>query len=109
MIKRFGTGKLSKEKTFEETANPMDSLTNLADVMLVFACGIMLALIVNWNVDVGGTATKPVEVEQGQEVTQMENIDGSSGELDEDGQYEEMGTVYRDPQTGKLYMIEKDS
>ena len=32
--------------------NPMDSISNLADAMLVLAVGIMLALIINWNVDI---------------------------------------------------------
>lgn len=107
MIRRFGAGKLSKGADFNEDVNPMDSLSNLADVMLVFACGIMLALIINWNVDVGATVTDPVELEQGQEVTGVEDFGDGEGVLSEDGQYEEMGTVYRDPKTGKLYMIDK--
>ena len=108
MIRRFGAGKLSGGNEFKEEVNPMDSLSNLADVMLVFACGIMLALIINWNVDVGATVTDPVEVEKGQEVTGVENFCEGEGILSEDGQYEEMGTVYRDPKTGNLYMIEKE-
>lgn len=32
--------------------NPMDSLSNLADVMLVFAVGLMLSIIMHYNVNV---------------------------------------------------------
>ena len=49
-------------------------------------------------------------MDQGQEITELEGLQ-SSGEtsLDEDAQYEEMGTVYRDPATGKMYMVVEDS
>lgn len=36
----------------DDNENPMDSLTNLFDVMLVFACGLMVALVMSLNVDV---------------------------------------------------------
>ena len=106
MIRRFGSGRLSGGKELKEEINPMDGVANLADVMLVFACGIMLALIINWNVDVGSVLDNSVQVEQGQEVTGLENLGEGQGELSDDGKYEEMGTVYRDPETGNLYMVE---
>ena len=33
--------------------NPMDSLTNFSDVMLVLAVGLMTAIVLRWNVPVG--------------------------------------------------------
>ena len=108
MIRRVGSGRLSGGKNLTEEINPMDGVANLADVMLVFACGIMLALIVNWNVDVGSVLEGSVQVEQGQEVTDLENLGEGQGQLSEDGKYEEMGTVYRDPETGNLYMVENN-
>ena len=41
----------------EAEANPMDGLANLADAMLVLAVGIMLALILNWQLDISETGT----------------------------------------------------
>ena len=35
-----------------EDVNPMNYLSNLSDVMLILAVGIMLALVVHWNVDI---------------------------------------------------------
>lgn len=108
MMKRFGSGRIGgNEKGFDSEVNPMDGLANLADVMLVFACGIMLALIINWNVDVGSFISDSVQMEKGQEVSDVENLGEGEGILSEDGQYEEMGVVYKDPVTGNLYMVEK--
>ncbi len=103
MRKRFESGRLN----VGEDINPLDGLINLADIMLVLAAGLMLALIINWNIDIGGTGSKAVSVAQGQEVSGMQ---GLSNEENGDGtidytQYEKMGIVYKDPSTGKLYMV----
>lgn len=109
MNRRFGSGRLSREAQQENEINPMDGVANLADVMLVLACGIMLALIINWNVDIGGSTSTAVAVNQGQEVSALDGLTDSSGEaLNDDTKYEKMGTVYKDPTTGKLYMVTED-
>jgi hypothetical protein len=109
MNRRFGSGKLSKNTPMPEDINPMDGVANLADVMLVLACGLMLALIINWNVDIGGTVGSTVSVNQGQEVSELQGLTGSEGEqLNDETQYEKMGVVYKDPVTGKLYMVTTD-
>jgi hypothetical protein len=90
-----------------EEINPLDGLINLADIMLVLACGLMLALIVAWNIDIGGTGSEAVPVTQGQEVSSMQGLSNEeNGDKSMDlTQYEEMGVVYKDPSTGKLYMV----
>lgn len=107
MKRRSGSGRLGCGAVWtEDEINPLDGVANLADVMLVFACGLMLALITYWNVDVAGIVGNSTNVEQGQEVTEMEGLDGSGqNPVDDDERYEEYGTVYRDPETGKLYMV----
>lgn len=90
-----------RKKKVHQDENPLEMMVNLMDVMLVFACGLMLALIVNWNVDLGGQ-----EVVSGQEVTDTElSSSESESQIDENQDYKKMGTVYQDPQTGKLYMV----
>ncbi|MBQ5581590.1 MAG: DUF2149 domain-containing protein [Clostridia bacterium] len=37
----------------ESEGSPMESIANIVDVMLVFACGLLLALVTVWNVDIG--------------------------------------------------------
>ncbi len=54
-MRRRRTGRFENNAMFDgEDINPMDGMANLADMMLVFACGLMLALITYWNVDVSG-------------------------------------------------------
>ena len=103
-----GSGKLGAGGAFlaEEDINPLDFLANLSDVMLVFACGLILSLIAYWNVDVAGVGGR-VDVAQGVEVSDMQGLDGDGNPLDSDEALEEYGTVFRDA-NGKLYMVTKD-
>ena len=106
MMRRSGSGRLSQSDDFEkDNINPMDGLANLADVMLVFACGIMLALIINWNVDVGATVQK-ADIDTSHQVTDVEGLDeNTQPDLSESDGYESYGTVYRDTRTGALYVV----
>ncbi len=103
MRKRFSSRRLN----VEEDINPLDGLINIADVMLVLAAGLMLALIINWNIDIGGAGRSTVPVSQGQEVSGMQglNSEGNGDKAIDYQQYEKMGVVYKDPTTGKLYMV----
>lgn len=81
----------------------MSSMGNLMDVMLVFACGLMLAIVANWNVDLADvreTEGAPVikEVEGDLQAVQ-------EGIAAQDGTYTEMGVIYRDEETGDLYVM----
>ena len=48
-------GKFSSRRRVTEEVDAMSGLANLSDVMLVFACGLMAAVILNWNVDLSKT------------------------------------------------------
>lgn len=48
-------GKFSSRRHVTEEVDAMAGVANLADVMLVFACGLMAAVILNWNVDLSKT------------------------------------------------------
>ena len=85
-----------------EDFDPMSSMGNLADVMLVFACGLLLALIINWNVDVEQVAQQQPDTKY--EVEGIEN--GESQTIEGESELQEMGTVYMDPETGKYYVVE---
>lgn len=89
-----------------ETTNPMDSLSNFSDVMLVLAVGIMLALVLRWNVPLNQTGSEskssasdsvsgPVFLED-RDLTRVEDIP-------EDVQ--QIGKVYYDRQTGRYYVV----
>lgn len=82
----------------------MEGVGNMADAMLVFACGLLMALILSWNVNVGEGG----QISSGGSAAtyQIEGMDGTvTQEIDANTPLEEMGTVYRDPQTGKYYVM----
>jgi len=89
----------------EEDINPMDGLANLADIMLVLSAGLLLALIINWNIDIGESSSEAVAVTQGQEVSGEGLTQNESNKSVDYSQYKKMGVVYKDPSTGKLYMV----
>ena len=84
--------------------DPMSGMANLADVMLVFACGLMLALVTAYNVDLTPDLTEVVQSEDMTEI--QDDIEEQEASMSLSGSgYEELGVVYRDPATGKMYML----
>lgn len=90
------SGRLRVSRKPSEDISPMEGVANIVDVMLVFACGLLIALIAAWNVDVTKTPYKVTDIKENN--TQQEQV------APEDLQ--EMGKVYKDPETGKMYVIE---
>lgn len=86
-----------------EDVDPMTSLTNIGDVMLVFAAGLMTALVVAWNVDLGQFA----QIDVG-ESTAIDEPEALEQVLEGGGStYIQKGTVYQDAATGKYYLVEE--
>ena len=96
--------------------DPMAGTTNLVDAMLVIAVGFLVFVIISWNMqsivfnadmtqeekqEIMNTITSVSEVKQGHELNETPDTSNSSGQG-----YTEMGTVYKDPSTGKLIMVE---
>lgn len=83
---------------------PLGPLANLVDIMLVFACGLIAALVAqsadlkqHFNVE----NSQPVQ--QGKELIEVpEAIKNSAQGMQG---YQSMGQVYKDPSTGKLILI----
>lgn len=105
----FSFGSFSDDPYAErEDADPRVGLVNLADIMLVLACGFMVALVVRYGVNLSASSEVSVQAEMSEIdqstidalADQMENGSGSN--------YTERGMVYEDPTTGQLYMIEED-
>lgn len=104
-----------------EDVNPMNYISNLSDAMLILAVGIMLALIVHWNVDIstsGGTMSDSgttyaadgsvlVDKNNAAAMTQEEldkmQQDTSVGQ-DSQGM-EKAGELYYDAATGTYYIV----
>ncbi len=95
----------------EENVNPMNYISNLSDVMLVLAIGIMIALISAWNVDGWQTEEEETtaEVTEETDANQIELSSEDMEEADEEKDSEEMeklGSVYYDSDTGMYYIIQ---
>lgn len=91
--------RLSRRFDAGESPNPLDSLSNLSDVMLVFACGLMVALIINLKVDVSRLDQAVIQYKDTSSKTTVEKSGGKG--------MEKMGTVYKDPKTGKTYIVDQ--
>ncbi len=91
-----------KSRLHRDDINPLDTVVNLVDVMLIFACGLMVAVIMHWNVDL--TKADVITEENLVEVKDLDKAikDGTVAE-----NYDSMGMVYQDPKTGKMYLISK--
>ena len=109
--------KLNRKTSFEEEEeDPMTGVANLVDAMLVIAVGLLVFLVISWNMqaivfndsvtpqerqDAINAMKQVTEVDQGQQLNETPDVSNSSGEG-----YAEMGKVYKDPKTGKMIMIE---
>lgn len=101
MTRSFRQSKFRRTNGIGEDVNPQAYIVNLADCMLVLACGFMVALISYWNIQVA--PGKNIDSENLQQVNPS-TIDSES--LSTGNYYQDVGRVYRDPQTGALYMVE---
>lgn len=104
--------KLNSSVSFnEENVNPMDGVSNMSDAMLVLAVGIMLALVINWKIDI-----KEVAYNEGEKVEvnekDMKEFDEATSKQENSVSVEDVekkfvkaGTVYKDTSTGKTYVV----
>lgn len=80
--------------------DPMGPLANLADIMLVFAVGLMVALAA------AGDGLQQMQggadVERGRELPEVPQGAGEAG-----SGYEAVGQVYRDRETGRMVLIDE--
>ena len=105
MRRRYGTGKLRTDvrEYKKEDVNPMASLVNLTDAMLVLAVGIMIAVVIGWNVDIrkvdSGTQIQTIHSDDLQTVDEEELEEGQS-------ELEEVGTLLYDKNTDTYYVVQ---
>jgi len=93
---------------------PLGPLANLIDIMLVFACGLIAALVAlspeleqHFQVNKQEIEEKIQPIDSvGQELTSTP--EALKKKLQSQEGYQSMGQVYRDPKTGKLILISND-
>ena len=89
--------------------DPLGPMANLIDIVLVFACGLIAALV-SFSPDLqkhfatdAAQQPRQQEIRLGKELTTVpESI---QREAEAGSGYEALGQVYRDPKTGKLVLI----
>ncbi len=87
-----------------EDVNPSSYIVNLADCMLVLACGCMVAVVTAWGVDLS-VFTELDDVQ----LSEVEAEEAPEGLTEGGSYYEDVGTAYRDPNTGQVYIVEEVS
>ena len=104
----------SKKRFSEGEEDPMAGTSNLVDAMLVIAVGLLIFVVISWNMQsvvfqdsqnqqqkIDSSSPQVSEVSEGQTLNETPDTSDSSGQ----GSME-MGKVYKDPSTGKLVMVE---
>ncbi len=115
----FGDGMIRRRKgkfLSQGEEDPMAGTSNLVDAMLVIAVGLLIFLVLSWNMQsvvfnenmdeeqkqkVMRAINEVSQIDQGQELEDTPDLSKSSG-----NGYTEMGKVYQDKDTGKLIMVE---
>ncbi len=109
MVREKGSKRFS-----EGDEDPMAGTSNLVDAMLVIAVGLLIFVVISWNMQsvvfqsqdqqqaIDDSSPEVTEVAEGQVLNETPDTSNSSGQG-----YMEMGKVYKDPSTGKLIMVEE--
>ncbi|MDW6002920.1 DUF2149 domain-containing protein [Vibrio mangrovi] len=87
----------------QEDTDPLSGFANIMDVMLVFALGLLIALISQNETLQQHFSLTDVEVTAQQELVELP--DSMQGKGDARQGMENVGTVYRDAKTGKLILV----
>lgn len=104
----------NRKRFAEGEEDPMAGTSNLVDAMLVIAVGLLIFVVISWNMQsvvfqdnqspqnqAVQDSSQVTEVSEGQVLNETPDTSNSSGQG-----YMEMGKVYKDPSTGKLIMVE---
>lgn len=97
------SGSSLRRKHQLEDEDPTSGLSNLADCMLVLACGLMVSLVVAWNLDL----QQMTEVKMSDNRVEIEDVENIEGDFESGGTaFIDVGRVYQDPETGKYFVLE---
>jgi hypothetical protein len=89
-----------------EDDEPLGPLANLVDIILVFACGLIAALVaISPNLQEHFNVEKSQKITQGKELSTVPKDIKNS--LDSQSGFKSLGQVYKDPKTGKLILIQE--
>jgi hypothetical protein len=87
----------------DEEIDPMIYAVNMIDCMLVLAVGFLIFTIIFMNTSPQQAAQSAVDIK----ISQPLNETPQNASTNSENGLTEMGTVYKDPNTGKLIMVQK--
>ena len=97
--------KWQRSAFLDNDEDPLGPMANLVDIILVFACGLIAALV-SFSPDLQrhfATDKLHQSVELGRELA--EAPESMQHQVESGDGYESLGRVFRDPKTGKLVLI----
>lgn len=93
---------LAKRAGYREEISPMESMVNLVDVMLVFICGLLISIIIYWNINMDNL----VVILDQEELVQIENPEELTEQIKGISSNDDVGAAVMDPKTGNIYVVE---
>jgi hypothetical protein len=95
--------------------DPLGGVANLADLMLVFATGLLVALVLAWDLARALDPSLPAQLRlldalrSAREVESLQRAgaDAESALPEGAGRYRSVGAVYQDTATGKMFVVEE--
>ena len=105
MLRRSGSGSIRRQSSRmeEEEVNPMASVANLVDAMLVLAVGIN-----SWNLNISQNGQVTEKVDKKDAVSSFSDKDLDKTKESDSSSLEKQGTVYYDKATDRYYIIASD-
>ncbi len=100
MLKKRMSNRKRKLLSSDEEIDPMIYAVNMIDCMLVLAVGFLIFTIIFMNTNPHEITKTDIKVGKELNTTPQTSSSSSSSGLTE------MGTVYKDPKTGKLIMVQ---
>ncbi|MCC8123192.1 MAG: DUF2149 domain-containing protein [Oscillospiraceae bacterium] len=94
---------VTRKEREAESINPMAGLGNLSDIMLVFACGLMIAIILLWQVNLKDIVMI-FDENNLVEVTDPDTVENMMNSLSDS---DKIGSAYSD-KSGKVFTLTEE-
>lgn len=100
----INSGRLESDRwQRDEELSPLSTMGNFVDIMLVLVCGLLIALIMAWNVDLKNVTT--IFDESSLVYLDADEVDD---QLNAASGYDELGEAYLDPKSGQVFSLQDD-
>lgn len=97
---------LKKRRFLDDTGeDPTTGIINMTDCMLVLAVGFLVFAILALQSNPGLISSTQGSIPNSVSVSTGETLNDTSNESGSGSGYQQIGTVYKDPKTGKLILV----